>query len=373
MPEKRFIALEKSNCCVLIPSLSPDQRLPDYVRDLLESGFGGVVVVNDGSKKEYDPFFEACAAMDGCTVIGYEVNHGKGYALRYGIRHIYENTSFEGIITADSDGQHTPVDTAKMAAEMDGEHLWLGSRDFTSANTNIPKRSRVGNRITSFVFKLFYGQYLPDTQTGLRAFPRSLCPFMLEVTGDRFEYEMNVLIRCSEKKIKMLVVPIDTIYLEENKSSHFNPLKDSWRIYKLILGNFLMFIAASLSCWALDQGIYALVRYVIMPQQEKVRFLLWDITAGIIVGYIVARIISSLVNFAINKNAVFKIKESKGALLRYFLLAACCLAISTLVTGILSTYVGSGVDWLIKLVVDLIMFMINYRVQKVWVFRTDAK
>lgn len=165
--------MNQKDCCVLIPSLSPDERLPEYVKALLESGFGGVVVVNDGSARSYDHFFDELKLLPGCTVLGYEVNRGKGYALRTGIRHIYENTAFEGIITADSDGQHTPPDTLKLAAALEkGSTMLLGSRDFVSEDSNIPKKSRFGNRTTSFVFKLLYGQYLPDTQTGLRAFPR---------------------------------------------------------------------------------------------------------------------------------------------------------------------------------------------------------
>lgn len=360
--------MNKKNCCVLIPSLSPDRRLPDYVKALLAAGFGGVVVVNDGSKPEYNSFFDECAAQEGCFVTGYSVNRGKGYALRTGIRYIRENTSFDGIITADSDGQHTPEDTEKMAEKLDSNSgLLLGSRDFTSSNPNIPPRSRFGNRITSLVFKLFYGTYLPDTQTGLRAFSRSLFTKMEEVTGDRFEYEMNVLIHCSKDKIPMAVVPIDTVYLEENKSSHFNTVKDSWRIYKLMIGTFIRFIGVSLLCWLIDNLLFDFLLYCVLPQKETVRWLMWDVSSSLLIAYFAARAVSATVNFTLNRKAVFCRKGGKNAILRYICLALCCLLISATVTAIVDHFVP-GIAWLIKLIVDLVMFCANYKVQEKWVF-----
>lgn len=364
--------MRNQECCVLIPSLSPDQRLPDYVKALLKAGFGGVVVVNDGSAAEYNGFFDQCAAMEGCSVIGYPANHGKGYALRCGIRYIRENTGFTGIITADSDGQHTPADTEKMAAAMDGSaKYWLGSRDFTGRNKNIPTKSRLGNRITSVVFKLFYGPYLPDTQTGLRAFPMALCTYMEGIGGDRFEYEMNTLIHCSEDKISMAVVPIETVYLNENKSSHFHPFRDSWRIYKLILGNFIRYMGSSLLCWAIDYGLWALLYYLlftrVMPEEKQ----LFSFSLAYLCAKVSARVVSSLLNFFLNRKYVFEKEKCKGAMLRYYILVVLALAVSAL-TGSFLTGLMPKLAWLFTLIVDIAIYFINYRVQKAWVFREQG-
>lgn len=230
--------MRPQECCVLIPSLSPDERLPQYVQELLKADYGQVLVVDDGSKPEYQEIFTRIAGWEKCTVLHHEVNKGKGAGLRTGFAYLKEHTDFQGVITADADGQHTVPDTLKLTEKLsDQKELLLGSRDFSRKSKNVPFKSRAGNRITSCMFKLLYGRWLPDTQTGLRAFNRDLIDFSLRISGDRFEYEMNQLIWCAKKKIPMTPVEIETVYLDENKSSHFHPVRDAWRIYKLLFGN----------------------------------------------------------------------------------------------------------------------------------------
>ena len=174
---------------ILIPSLEPDERLPAYIRRLKEGGFARIVVVDDGSPESYQPIFREIEAVEDTTVLHHEVNKGKGIALKTGYRWIMENLAdkISGVITADADGQHTVEDCLKLAERLEGGEraLYLGSRDFNSEN--IPPKSRFGNKMTSVVFKLLYGQYLPDTQTGLRAFRKEDLQFMIDVEGARFE------------------------------------------------------------------------------------------------------------------------------------------------------------------------------------------
>ena len=230
--------MRPQECCVLIPSLSPDERLPEYVQKLLQANYGLILVVNDGSAPEYQPIFDRIAGWDGCRVLTHPVNRGKGQALRTGFAYIEKETDMQGVVTADADGQHTVPDTLKLTQELTQEkQLILGSRDFSLHSRNVPLKSRLGNRITSCVFAVLYWKWLPDTQTGLRAFPRSLLSFAQKITGDRFEYEMNQLICCAKRRLPMNAVTIETVYLEENKSSHFHPFRDSWRIYSLIFGS----------------------------------------------------------------------------------------------------------------------------------------
>ena len=236
--ERKVLRMRPEECCVLIPSLSPDERLPRYVQELLRAGYGRIVVVDDGSAESYQPIFDRIAGWEGCVVRHHPVNRGKGAALRTGYRYILDETDHMGIVTADSDGQHTVPDTLKLTEKLsDKRELLLGSRDFSRKSKNVPFRSRFGNRTTSVVFRLLYGRWLPDTQTGLRALPRELLAFSLGVPGNRFEYEMNQLVWCAKKKVPITVMPIETVYLEENKSSHFHPLRDTWRIYKPLFGN----------------------------------------------------------------------------------------------------------------------------------------
>ena len=195
---------------ILIPSLEPDGRLPAYIQELKQSGFAHIVVVDDGSGEAFRPVFDEVSAVEDTVVLRHEVNKGKGVALKTGYRYIMENLpDITGVITADADGQHTVTDCLRLAAELEkGEKaLYLGSRDFNLEC--IPPKSRSGNKITSAVFKLLYGQYLPDTQTGLRAFRKEELPFMTEVEGERYEYEMKVLIACSRARIPMIPVTIE--------------------------------------------------------------------------------------------------------------------------------------------------------------------
>lgn len=367
--------MRPQECCVLIPSLSPDERLPQYVEQLLAAEYGLVLVVDDGSAAEYQPIFERLSQMDGCHVLHHDVNHGKGQALRTGFRFIMEKTKLQGIITADSDGQHTVPDTLKLTELLDADkqELLLGSRDFFSEDSNIPKRSLVGNRITSYAFKLLYRQWLPDTQTGLRAFGTGLIPDMLKVTGDRFEYEMNQLIFCAKHKIPMTAVGIETVYLDDNKSSHFHPVRDSWRIYKLMLGSFLRYGAASIVSFLLDYAILSLLMFWIFKGKPDILLLGIPFSAEALIATPIARLFSAPVNFILNKNFAFQVKECKGAVLRYFVLALCSLIITTLLFAYLDHFIQNPafLHVLLKIVIDVIMYLVNYYIQKIWVFPTE--
>ena len=370
------------DCCVLIPSLEPDEKLPAYVRALKDGGFGGIIVVDDGSGEKYRPIFDQIAAWDGCAVLRHEQNKGKGAALRTGFEYILDKTAFGGVITADSDGQHTVKDTRKLAALLraDEEEMFLGSRDFSRHSTQVPPKSRVGNRITSVIFCLLYGHWLPDTQTGLRAMSRKMLGDCLKITGDRFEYEMNQLIYCAGHHIKMTVVPIETVYLNENKGSHFHPIRDSWRIYKLILTSFFKFMSASLAATLIDLSLFTLINGVVLQYLMPESTLLFfgeKLSARFLVATAAARVCSATVNFKLNKTFVFSLKKCKGAILRYIVLCVCVLLASSLSVSLLNNWLNiapnSFLNTLLKALVDTALFMVNFRIQKNWVFSNSTK
>ena len=364
--------MQAKELCVLIPSLEPDERLPQYVDSLLTAGFGLILVVNDGSGPEYRPIFDGIAARERCHVLTHPVNKGKGQALRTGVAYLREHTAFDGVITADADGQHTVQDTLRLAAELraDKKELLLGSRDFSRNNKNIPGRSRFGNRMTSAVFAALYGHWLPDTQTGLRAVSRACYDDLLAISGDRFEYEMNMLIYFAVHKIAFHIIPIATIYLEENKSSHFHPLRDSWRIYKLLLGSFFRYSAASVISFLIDYAVLSLLMFWVFKDRPDITMLGIPFSFKALVATPIARFCSAPVNFLLNKNYVFGVKSSPGAAKRYILLALACLVITTLVFGFLDHYVqANALHILLKIVIDTAMYIVNYRVQRAWVFK----
>lgn len=223
------------NPVIIIPTLNPDERLMKLVEKLRVSNIP-IVIINDGSKEECNDIFEMLRLRFQCDIFSHSVNMGKGAAIKTGIRYVSQMYPHScGVVTADGDGQHAAEDILKVAEVLDNNQrsLILGSRNFDAKG--VPFKSRWGNRITSFVFKISTGKECPDTQTGLRGIPKEFKEICLSIPGDRFEYEMNMLLKFVKNNIPLMHVPIDTIYLENNKSSHFNPVKDSIRIYFDIL------------------------------------------------------------------------------------------------------------------------------------------
>lgn len=357
---------------ILIPSLHPDHLLTEYADRLIETGFHRIVVVDDGSgsDRKYQDIFESLNALPQCTVIGYPKNHGKGYALKYGMEYIEKAfPDAPGIVTADSDGQHTAPDVLKLAKRLieKDNALLVGSRDFSQKD--VPFKSRFGNRLTSFFYLLLYGQWLPDTQTGLRAFSGKLIPFMKSVPGDRFEYEMNMLIYCSRDRIPFDIVGIDTIYIAENKSTHFRAIQDSARIYQQLFGNFFRYASSSLLSFLLDLALFTLLDMWLLglifgdtlKNADAHEYLHTYVAVGI------ARVFSSIFNYRLNKQFVFQVKECKGSALRY---AALCVMTFVLSAGGTNLF-HLLLNWNrtpIKAVVDTVLYFANYRIQRAWVF-----
>ena len=364
------MTLKPESAVILIPSLEPDDRLPAYMRRLLEAGFTRAVVVDDGSSEKYQPIFTELAQMDGVTVLHHEVNRGKGCALKTGFTYIRDHIpEASGVITADADGQHTVEDCWKLANALteDKRVLYLGSRDFDLPD--VPPKSRFGNKTTTLMFRLLYGQWLPDTQTGLRAFKREDLQFMIDVSGERFEYEMEMLIACARAKIPMIPITIQTVYENENEGTHFRPIRDSLRIYKVILGSFIKFMGASLASFLIDQGVFNLMDYVLLPLLA----IGGDLKASLAV--VIARCISAPCNFLMNRNLVFNFKENTGrTAIRYAL-----LAVGIMIAGAGSVWVlkllglPSVLDWLAKLIVDVLLYLVSYRVQDKWVFAPEKE
>ena len=233
---------DKQSCrervAVILPSLDPDAKFSGVVDGLVDSGFQHIVIVDDGSDAEHQRFFEEAARHPQCTVLHHGVNKGKGRALKTAFEHVRrELPELEGVITIDGDGQHLLPDIVACAERMlaEGDKVVLGCRDFDAPG--VPPRSVAGNKTTNRLFKLFYGITISDTQTGLRVIPGRFLDRFCEMEGERFEYETNMLLQMKKQHIVFVEQPIATVYDPEDYSSHYNALKDSWRILKIMLRN----------------------------------------------------------------------------------------------------------------------------------------
>ncbi len=348
---------------IIIPSLNPDDKLLSLLADLREAGFAHLLVVNDGSSADYDEYFKTARDNYGCTVLRHAVNQGKGRALKTAFNHLLnEDEACLGAVTVDSDGQHRIADTIAVAKEVvdHPDALVMGCRDFSSNNPNIPARSRFGNRTTSRVLRLLCGITLSDTQTGLRGFSPQAMRRFLATKGERFEYEMNMILDAHESGIALLEVPIETVYIEENKSSHFNPLLDSVRIYSV----FLKFIATSLSSFVVDILVFTLLVAVLGWLFPSV-----STEIRIVIATYAARVLSGLFNFTVNKKTVFKSHGNTGRrLLRYCVLSVVQASLSAFATSRLYALLKWNAT-LLKLIVDCILFLLSFRLQRGWVFK----
>ena len=249
------IMQDLSKISVVLPSLDPDEKLIAVVDGLLEHGFSDIILVNDGSKPENLHYFtDLAAAHPEIHLLHHEVNKGKGAALKNAFNWFLQNRpKAAGVVTVDGDNQHHPEDTRACCEKMlETGKIVLGCRDFTL--DHVPPRSRFGNQMTSGIFKIFVGMTISDTQTGLRALPRAVVEELVDVYGDRFEYETNMLLAMKQNALPFEEVKIRTVYIEENASSHFHPIRDSWRIYKLILAHFFRYTLRSITSAIVDTG-----------------------------------------------------------------------------------------------------------------------
>ena len=193
---------EMENIYIIIPALEPGPGLEKQVGELQVMIPSQIVVIDDGSGEDYRERFDRIAVREGCVVLRHTANRGKGQALKTGFRYVRENGGDRSmVLCTDCDGQHLPSDGVKLLKAA-GRHpgaLVLGTRDFN--RPDVPWKSRMGNNISSLVFRLAGGINLSDTQTGFRAFDGSLLDLMIQIPGDRFEYETCVLLVCARKGI----------------------------------------------------------------------------------------------------------------------------------------------------------------------------
>ncbi len=331
----------------VIPAYEPGAEMLTTAAELKENGLE-ILIVDDGSGDDYTDLFRRAGTYT--HVIHHDVNKGKGAALKTGFRCV--KSLFDPpytIVTVDADGQHKTADVLRVceAAEQNRDALTIGSRKFDG---HVPLRSRFGNAVTRLVFALSIKKRVYDTQTGLRAFSENLTDKMLDISGERYEYEMNMLMVLAGENIPINEVRIETVYLNDNASSHFDTLRDSWRVYKEIL----RFSGSSLICFCIDYLLYCALLAL----------------SGIVVfSNVAARIVSAAINYTLNRKVVFKSRTSVlGSALKYFGLAVFILLCNTLLLKML-TAAGLNV-YLAKIPVELAMSFFSWLIQHKFIFNT---
>jgi len=343
---------------VIIPAYEPDQKLIDLLKEIRSRTDYKVVIVNDGSSIDKNDVFSS--AKEYGTVLAHKENRGKGRAIKTALEFIGKTLPGEtGAVVADADGQHKVSDMIKICdgLKADQNNIVIGSRQFSG---KVPFRSRFGNTITRHVFSAASGIKLNDTQTGLRAFSTALIPFLLRVKGERYEYEMNMLLECAENKVNITEIPIETVYLDHNASSHFRSVVDSARIYKEII----KFSCSSLLSFIIDFTLFSILIILTKNLNESISITISNVTA---------RVFSSSFNFYINKTYVFRSKENTlKAAVKYFGLAVCIMIGNTLILHVLYEYM-IGSKLISKLITEIILFIISLTVQRLFVFKSKER
>lgn len=346
----------KNKAMIVIPAYNPPMEiLKQYINDLKNQGFNQVIVVNDGSD---DSFTQDFHSIKDIILLTHKMNRGKGVSIKTAFKYYLENNLVSsGLITVDADGQHSVSDVQKLNDYLKEDSILLGVRDFNLGH--VPFKSRYGNKITRTLFRLFYGKSISDTQTGLRAFPHKLVGELSQLSGDRYEYELKVLMHASIHNIPMVEVPIETIYIDENASSHFHAFKDSYKIYKVLLGSFVKFSSVSFSSFLLDIGLFTFFLSLFETKN----------TQSIFIATIIARILSGIYNYLMNHYFVFYSKEKQRiSFTKYVVLAIVEMGASALLVSILYRLTTRNAS-LLKIIVDAGLFFVSYRIEQKHIFK----
>lgn len=348
---------------IIIPAYEPDERMLHLLHTMEEKSIGPVIIVDDGSGPEFAGLFaqaQEYVCRLGGTILTHEVNRGKGRALKTAFAHILDAyPDAVGCVTADSDGQHSTgcILSVRQALEDNPGKLVLGVRSFDGEG--VPWRSRAGNKITEKVFSYVSGVHVTDTQTGLRGIPRAFMKDLLDVPGERFEFEMQMLLE-SAGDYPVLEVPIQTIYdSKDNHQTHFNTFSDSVKIYKILAKKYLKYVFASVSSCVIDLALFAVFCF----------FLKAKVPAYITVSTVLARVISAVYNYAITYKIVFASKQKVSVSgMKFFILAIVQMSLSALLVTAGCAMLPFLPEVAVKAFVDCVLFFISYTVQQKYIF-----
>lgn len=342
---------------IIIPSYNPDETLIGIVKGLRAEGFEDIVVVNDGSDESKQPIFAACEEH-GVKLLTHTDNCGKGRALKTAMKWLSEHReNIAGAVTADSDGQHTVEDIASVAGELTAhpDSIIMGCRDFNCRG--VPLRSRIGNRATRSALRMSTGVLLNDTQTGLRGIPFSRFAEFFDIAGERYEFEMNVLVYAGKNGIPIREVPIRTLYINGNVGSKFRTVADSLSIYRAFA-----FTLNSVISTVLELIIFTAANFLLDKAGVPT-------SVALLISTVIGRVCSSIVNYLINKKAVFN-GGGRKSLFRYYIMwfFQMCASYGFVYLFVRLTGASGLMKTVVKMGVDIALFFAGYFVQKNWVF-----
>jgi glycosyltransferase involved in cell wall biosynthesis len=168
------------------------------------------------------------AAAAGAVCMRLEKNQGKAAALRQGIAHVCER-EFTHILFLDGDGQHWPEDIPaliRVARETNAD-LVIGARPFD--RRQMPRARYYSNTLGSKVASWLVGTEIRDSQCGFRLINLDKLRH-IELSGKKYEFEMEVLIKMSMAGCSIRHAPVHMIYDHGAARSKMSPVWDTVRI-----------------------------------------------------------------------------------------------------------------------------------------------
>lgn len=346
---KQLKGKDMNHISFVIPAYNPSNQLLQIVNQLSDTCGCRIIVINDGSSSDHQKIFYSLKKLENVTVLSHAVNLGKGAALKTGLNYAYcEFPDSIGMVTVDADGQHLVKDAIKVSKTLieNCHSLVLGARTFQN---NIPLKSRIGNTLTVRIFSFLVGKKLNDTQTGLRGIPRGMVPSLLKVESNGYEFELDMLLLCKYENREIVENPIDTIYIDNNKSSHFNPLVDSLKIYFVLF----RFGFVSLITTLIDYTVFFLSYYI------------WN---QLLFSQIISRAFAMIFNYTAVKNSVFySQRRISDTFPKYLLLVIVSGAISYNLIKVIASRYGIPVIFA-KATAESVIFIANFAVQRDLIF-----
>lgn len=334
---------------VIIPAYNPDEKLIKVIEEISNYKIDEIIVVNDGSNEKSNTVFDRI--KNEITLLVHDKNYGKGVAIKTALKYIKEKNITSKILIIDADGQHRIKDGMKILEELNLEkkELVLGKRSFEG---KMPIKSKIGNILTRYIFTLFTGYRIKDTQTGLRAFGSNLIDELINIEGSRYEYETNMLIYCTKNKVEIKEVDIETIYIGKNSSSHFRAVIDSIRIYSTLI----LFAGSSFFSFLIDYISFLII---------------FTVSNNLVISNILARILSGSFNFYLNSKIVFKQNTIKvKQILQYIFLATIIIILNTQILSFINQIIQNIA--ISKIITEIILFLISYIIQKMIVFKKES-
>jgi len=353
---------------IVIPAYNPEgDKLISLVKEVTSLNVERVIVINDGSRGELRPCFDALAGLPDTVVLHHRENRGKGAALKTGFRHVLQyRVPCSAVITMDADGQHLVADVEKvLEASLDEpEALILGVRQFTG---KVPLRSLMGNKLTYLLFRGLVGRKITDTQTGLRGIPHHFLDRLLALSSDRYDYELEMLLTLVQEKSRIVQVPISTVYENGNSISSFRPVADSMQVYRILFLWWFTFRFKQMVKYSLSGGLSTIADF-------GTYIILINLSCGFVTASMLARILSTLIHFSSNKYFTFAYKDAPqmGEVVKYLSVVAFNLTGSIFLIHLFVTYLALG-EIVAKVAAQLLLFFATYTLLNGFVFLRERK